>query len=416
MADELQRLSTFWQDKDGGWTLLPDLRHIDSAEEGEESSVSFKLDKGVTYKLVGRCDENCSDLALILTDSKGVVTGKGYAGLEEIPIDFVAPATGDYKLSISMDACDDYYCDYGVDVYKAGMSKAVTTQTPANPRPPPVAASPAAPTANAGSDDQARRNLQARYDYWKDKDSGWTLLPALRAIGSTREGYSQTITYTLAAGAAYKIMGACDDSCTNLDLKVTDAAGKLLASDVDKDNIPILNLTPASSGKFTVTASMTACKQASGCSYGVDVYQAAAAAPQPVAPAAAAAPMSASEAQTRSNLDDRFKYWSGVYTIFPNSRTISQLSSGEKVDISVKDFRAGVALQLMGACDDDCSSLTLELRDAAGKLLDSDTSDLAIPHVGFTPNGTDVYTLTVKMDDCARPDGCTFGVEVYQAK
>lgn len=431
MESKLQNLYDTWKDRDGGWILLPDLRVIDSAEEYDETSVGLHLTEGVTYKVVAKCDAYCGDLALVLSDSRGAVVGTGSAGDLEQPIDFVSPASGDYSLNISMDACDDYFCDYGIDVYKARMASAVTTHAPAPLKPMPAlpgVAEAATQAARSGNEDLARKNLQARYDYWKDRDSGWTLLPALRTIGTTVAGGTQTVKYTLSAGVTYKIMGACDDNCTNLDLKVADAAGKTLASDVDKDDIPILDLMPTTGGLVTVTATMTACKQRN-CAYGVDVYQAGKAAvlqpaaPQSAAPAApqlaapvVAAPASSSEAQARSNLDFRFTYWSDSYTIFPNSRAISQLKTSEKVNVTLTEFQAGVAFKVMGACDDDCSGLTLELRDPGGKLIDSDTSTLGIPSVHLTPTGAGDYMLTVKMNACARPAGCFFGVEIYQPK
>ena len=123
-------------------------------------------------------------------------------------------------------------------------------------------------------EDQVRSNLQDRYDYWHNRDGGWTQLPDLRDIGLLDNGKYITVTYTLLKGNSYKIMGACDNECTDLDLELRDDNGNLIQLDNASDDIPVVEVTPRRDGKFTVKVSMRDCSNSVGCVYGMAVYRA----------------------------------------------------------------------------------------------------------------------------------------------
>lgn len=122
--------------------------------------------------------------------------------------------------------------------------------------------------------DQVRANLQSRYDYWHNRDGGWTQLPDLRDLDVVKDGDYTTITYTLIKGNSYKIVGACDNQCSDLDLELRDDNNNLIERDSASDDIPIVEVTPRRDGKFTLKVSMRDCSSSAGCVYGVDVYRA----------------------------------------------------------------------------------------------------------------------------------------------
>ena len=121
--------------------------------------------------------------------------------------------------------------------------------------------------------DQVRSNLQDRYDYWANKGNGWKQLPDLRDLDLIDDGDYKTITYTLTGGETYKIVGACDNQCSNLDLELRDDNGNLIQRDSASDDIPIVEVTPRRDGKFSLKVSMRDCSSSAGCVYGVDVYR-----------------------------------------------------------------------------------------------------------------------------------------------
>ncbi len=121
--------------------------------------------------------------------------------------------------------------------------------------------------------DQVRSNLQDRYDYWANKGNGWKQLPDLRDLDLIDDGDYKTITYTLTGGETYKIVGACDNQCSDLDLELRDNNDNLIERDSASDDIPIVSVTPRRDGKFTLKVSMRDCSSSAGCVYGVDVYR-----------------------------------------------------------------------------------------------------------------------------------------------
>ena len=121
--------------------------------------------------------------------------------------------------------------------------------------------------------DQVVDNLQSRYDYWRNRGDGWTRLPDLRDTGLLREGANGTVTYTLVKGNTYKIVGACDNDCSDIDLVLRDEGGNLIDSDTETDDIPVVQVTPLRTGTFTLKTIMVKCSDSIGCDYGVDVYR-----------------------------------------------------------------------------------------------------------------------------------------------
>jgi len=121
--------------------------------------------------------------------------------------------------------------------------------------------------------DQVVDNLQSRYDYWRNRGDGWTRLPDLRDTGMLREGGSGTVTYTLVKGNTYKIVGACDNDCSDIDFVLRDNNDNLIDSDIENDDIPVVEVSPVRTGTFTLRTTMRKCSEDVGCDYGVDVFR-----------------------------------------------------------------------------------------------------------------------------------------------
>jgi hypothetical protein len=80
----------------------------------------------------------------------------------------------------------------------------------------------------------------------------------------------EDITFDLRRGEEYVIVGTCDEDCGDLDLKVYDDNGNLIASDNDTDGTPIVHFSPQWSAGFTVRAEMASCGK-NPCQYGIGV-------------------------------------------------------------------------------------------------------------------------------------------------
>lgn len=69
-------------------------------------------------------------------------------------------------------------------------------------------------------------------------------------------------TVNLRAGVTYRIYGACDDNCTDLDMELYGADGQLADRDVSRDDTPYVQITPARSGRHNVRIWLYSCRTA----------------------------------------------------------------------------------------------------------------------------------------------------------
>ena len=62
------------------------------------------------------------------------------------------------------------------------------------------------------------------------------------------------------AARTYRIVGACDDDCSNLDLELIDVStGGVVASDMLQDDFPVVDFTPQANGRYIVRLLMQTC-------------------------------------------------------------------------------------------------------------------------------------------------------------
>jgi len=65
---------------------------------------------------------------------------------------------------------------------------------------------------------------------------------------------------SLVGGTAYRVIGACDNECSNMDIELIDVAtGGVVASDVLPDDYPVVSYTPAANGAYIVRIMMQTC-------------------------------------------------------------------------------------------------------------------------------------------------------------
>ena len=139
-------------------------------------------------------------------------------------------------------------------------------------------------TANSA---QAQNNSIAREDTWRNQaiaylDSqhryasfspdqvfeDWTFALRSRLLGSEKASR----VFRLEAGETYRIIGACDADCTDLDMEAFDSTGASVALDRAYDDHPILDISPISTDDFTVKVWWASCA-ASPCYAGVRVLR-----------------------------------------------------------------------------------------------------------------------------------------------
>jgi hypothetical protein len=89
--------------------------------------------------------------------------------------------------------------------------------------------------------------------------------------GSLRQNNNEMVSLDLDIGTDYKIMGACDTDCSDLDFVLYDAAGNEVDSDLQTDDAPLVSVSPRHSGTYRVKVIMATCSR-EPCRYGVAVF------------------------------------------------------------------------------------------------------------------------------------------------
>lgn len=63
----------------------------------------------------------------------------------------------------------------------------------------------------------------------------------------------------LREGVNYRVYGACDDDCSDLDMEIYSADGNLVERDVARDDTPFVQVTPLQTGRHYVRLWLYAC-------------------------------------------------------------------------------------------------------------------------------------------------------------
>ena len=92
--------------------------YIGTLRDNTYTDVSYTLHAGVSYALIGVCDNDCPDLDLKLYDENGNLIDKDTAP-DSTPVIRVTPRwTGAFYVRVIMSECEDNPCWYGVGEFE----------------------------------------------------------------------------------------------------------------------------------------------------------------------------------------------------------------------------------------------------------------------------------------------------------
>lgn len=211
-------------------------------KEAAAEEVTFRLRRGVRYALVGVCDQDCSDLDSRLFDPAGKEIGRDAEKDDTPVIEVMADKTGEYTLRVEMAECAEEPCAFGVGVFAAGedaFEKQVRQQI-----------------ETAGGE-LAKQGFALTHQVF---------------TGNLKTAEAEQVVFELDRGGTYVILGVCDNDCKDLDLKLVNAAGQQIDSDVEEDDAPVVAVSPASAERYTVQAIMANCGS-NPCRYGLGVFK-----------------------------------------------------------------------------------------------------------------------------------------------
>lgn len=89
--------------------------------------------------------------------------------------------------------------------------------------------------------------------------------------GMLSSGATAQLPLTLRAGQEIRIVGVCDQTCDDLDLRVVDPRGEVLALDTRSDSRPVIDLRAEMFGQHMIEVGMVDCR-APRCRFAVNVY------------------------------------------------------------------------------------------------------------------------------------------------
>ena len=90
-------------------------------------------------------------------------------------------------------------------------------------------------------------------------------------IKSLSSGRSDTFTVTLRKGWEYALLSACDNDCSDIDIKVFDENGNSVAEDKAVDALPVVEVQPKWTGEFRIKVTMYRCND-DPCYFGIGVF------------------------------------------------------------------------------------------------------------------------------------------------
>lgn len=216
-----------------GFTLVGEIR-TGAANAGQEVILPLAMVTGSDYMMVGFCDQDCTDMDMVLLDSQGNEMDSDYLP-DPQPILLVSPErSGGYRIRLDMVACRAEPCGYAVGVFQ-GQGGGAGFGLP-----------------GADMDD---RLVALREDLMAE---GYSEMGAGEA-GSLEEGQEMRFPLALSEEVEYRVVGVCDDDCENMDLALFAPDGSEADSDRLADPFPIVDANPEATDEYRLAVSMVTC-------------------------------------------------------------------------------------------------------------------------------------------------------------
>jgi len=242
-----------------GYTMATDI-YQGRLDDDASTNLTVTLERGKDYMMWGVCDQDCTDIDLVIYDSDGDEIDSDLQTDDKPLVHVVPPRDGRYKIKVTMVTCSANPCRYGVGLWSkaAGSGSGITADNSGG-------------NSSSGGDRwQAVVQQQLTAAGERVTAQGYSMSHEI-FMGSLDDNENESLNIPLDAGTKYVLLGKCDQDCTDIDLVIYDPNGNEVDSDIDDDDYPQLELTARSSGRYRVKVMMPACS-ANPCRYGVGVW------------------------------------------------------------------------------------------------------------------------------------------------
>ncbi len=102
------------------------------------------------------------------------------------------------------------------------------------------------------------------------RNQGYSRSIAGPVYGRLNDNARATHRLRVVRGTRYVLFGACDNDCTDVDLRIFDMAGNRVMQDMGADDTPALAFTANGSGNFRIEVIMATCRR-NPCYYGIQL-------------------------------------------------------------------------------------------------------------------------------------------------
>jgi hypothetical protein len=215
----------------------------------------------------------------------------------------------------------------------------------------------------------------------------------------------------LRSGVNYRIYGACDNDCQDMDMELYDARGMLADRDIGTDDTPYVQYTPTETGRHYVRMWVYQCN-AEPCFVAARVVS-------------GGTPRVREEVSVDTALEGGEDYESVVrselesageahiqegYVLF-NGDVIMPTPIGDGHREVVR-LEANRSYRFQGACDQDCSDVDMEILDPSGRQVAEDIAGDDRPVVNVRPTRAGDYTVRIWLATCT-VEPCYVGLRGY---
>ena len=125
---------------------------------------------------------------------------------------------------------------------------------------------------NPARQDEFERQVRAQLDAVSEsiRNDGYRLVQEIH-MGRLDDDGEEAVTFDLGRGQTYMLMGVCDTDCSDLDLVLYDGDGDEVDSDLELDDVPIVEVSVDRADSYRLEVTMAAC-DAEPCRFGIGVY------------------------------------------------------------------------------------------------------------------------------------------------
>ena len=215
-----------------------ELTQVDETAEGnlasgEEAVFRAELVEGTEYMVLAFCDDDCSDLDLVLLDPDRVGVESDILPDAEPVLAFTASSTGTFRMRVAMVTCAQDPCGFALGVFEGSIQEGLGI---------------------------TGAHMVERLSRFREEllSEGYSELP-MQESGTLYQARELRFPLTLEEGIEYQIVGVCDNDCNDLNLILYDPRGGMIAVDAFTDAIPVLSVSTERSEVLLVGVTMEAC-------------------------------------------------------------------------------------------------------------------------------------------------------------